>query len=153
MSRVVATIAVDDMGVDPLGVKEALVMAVEPLGGVQVLWMDIQEPEQLGLNGVAPPPPARPAPKPAKQQTRTQGGQAPSRGKPAPPQGGQAPADGSGGRRAPASMTACFTCARYSKSYGKDANGIFYWGTCANTGKFIYSLRDSCGVWKGKRQG
>lgn len=68
MSRVVATIAVDDMGVDPLGVKEALVMAVEPLGGVQVLWVDIQEPEQLGLNGVAPPPPARLVPRTGRAQ-------------------------------------------------------------------------------------
>ena len=68
MSRVVAAIAVDDMGVDSLGVKEALSMAVEPLGRVQVLWVEIQEPEQLGLEGVAPPPPAHPAPKTGRNQ-------------------------------------------------------------------------------------
>lgn len=49
MSRVLTTIAIDDFGVGPLGVKEALVMAVEHLGGVQGLSVEIQEAEQIKL--------------------------------------------------------------------------------------------------------
>lgn len=66
MSYVVATIAVDAMGVEPLGVKEALVMAVETLGRAQVLHVDVQEPEQLGIGGAAPP---RPAAKPRRDRS------------------------------------------------------------------------------------
>lgn len=57
MSRVLATIAIEDAAVEPLGVKEALVMAVEHLGGVQVLSVEIQEPEQIKLG--PPPKPSR----------------------------------------------------------------------------------------------
>lgn len=57
MSRVLTTIAIDDFGVGTLAAKEALVMAVEHLGGVQVLSVEIQEPEQIKLG--SPPKPSR----------------------------------------------------------------------------------------------
>lgn len=57
MSRVVAAIAIDDFGAGPQGAKEALVMAVEHLGGVQVLSVEVQEPEQIKLG--PPPKPSR----------------------------------------------------------------------------------------------
>ena len=49
MSCVLATIAIEDAVVDPLGAKEALVMAVEHLGNVQVLRVDVREPEQMSM--------------------------------------------------------------------------------------------------------
>ena len=49
MSSVVLTIAVDDLAAGPLGAKEAAVMALEPLGGVRVLRVEVREPEQLGF--------------------------------------------------------------------------------------------------------
>lgn len=51
MSYTVITVAIDDMTVDPLGVKEAAVMAPEPLGRAFVLQMETHEPEQLGKEG------------------------------------------------------------------------------------------------------
>lgn len=57
MSRVLTTIAIDDFGTGPQGAKEALVMAVEHLGGVQVLSVEVQELEQIKLG--PPPKPSR----------------------------------------------------------------------------------------------
>lgn len=50
MSRAVMTIAIDDLAVDLLGVKEALAMALEPLGAARVLNVEVHGPEQLGLD-------------------------------------------------------------------------------------------------------
>ena len=48
MSRLLITIAVDAAD-DPLGAKESAVMALEPLGGIQVLGVEEERPEQLSL--------------------------------------------------------------------------------------------------------
>ena len=49
MSRILLAIAIDDAATGPQGVKEAVAMALEPLGSVQVLRVKVQEPEQLGF--------------------------------------------------------------------------------------------------------
>lgn len=49
MSRIVVTLAVEDAAVGPLGVKEAVAMALEPLGGVRVLAVECREPEQIRM--------------------------------------------------------------------------------------------------------
>lgn len=52
MSRIIIMLAVDDVaGADPLGAKEAVAMALEPLGQVRVLRVDISEPEQMRIGG------------------------------------------------------------------------------------------------------
>lgn len=139
MSYVVATIAVDALGVEPLGVKEALVMVVETLGPVQVLQIDVQEPEQLGLDGVAPA-------KPARRQAAPQG-------KPAPPQSRQAPARTGSGHPVPLIGRICDSCGKFRESHGQDKDGNFYWGTCARTGKIVYELKERCRAWEGAGQG
>lgn len=125
MSCIFAHIAIDDARVEPLGVKEALAMALEHLGGVRVLSAELQEPEQLGMAG---------------------GAFAPPRPKPAPPSwGGQAPA-----RRSPQPQTAmacCYSCARYRSDRNRDAGGNLYWGTCGRTGKPVYDLKERCPAW------
>lgn len=129
MSRVLATIAIEDAAVEPLGVKEALVMAVEHLGGVQVLSVEVQEPEQLGMaGGTFAPPKPRPKSSPPK---------------PAP--SGQAPARSS--RRPQTAMECCFTCARYRSGQSRDADGNPYWGVCGRTGQPVYDLKNRCPAW------
>lgn len=49
MSCVLATVAIDDLAVEPLGVKEAVVMAVEYLGFVRVLRVEVREDEQMRM--------------------------------------------------------------------------------------------------------
>ena len=49
MSRVVATIAIEDFGAGPQGAKEALAMAVEHLGGGRVLEVKVLEEEQMRM--------------------------------------------------------------------------------------------------------
>ena len=49
MSRILLAVAIDDFAAGPQGVKEAVAMALEPLGSVQVLRIKVQEPEQLGF--------------------------------------------------------------------------------------------------------
>lgn len=50
MSRAILTIAVDDCNVEPLGVKEAVAMRLEPIGGrVRVLRVDYQGEEQISM--------------------------------------------------------------------------------------------------------
>ncbi len=49
MSRVLLAIAIDDFMDGPQGAKEAVAMALEGLGRVQVLRVKIQEEEQLRM--------------------------------------------------------------------------------------------------------
>ena len=127
MSSVVMAIAVDDMAAGPLGVKEAAVMALEPLGGVRVLWIEDHEPEQLGLAGLAPAQPPAPA-----------GGQALP---------GRVPAQQK--RRRPVAMASCLSCGCFWESHGQDERGKLYWGICRNTSKPVYELSARCAAWKG----
>lgn len=127
MSSVVMAIAVEDMAAGPLGVKEAAVMALEPLGNVRVLWVEDHEPEQLGLDGVAPARPPAPV-----------GGQAPAGRGPSQPK-----------RRRTEPMRCCNTCACFRESHGRDERGKLYWGTCRETGKPVYELKDRCRAWTG----
>ncbi len=49
MSFVVATVRIEDFGEGTLGVKEALAMRLEPLGGVRVLRVEVREEEQVSM--------------------------------------------------------------------------------------------------------
>ena len=49
MSLVVATVRIEDFGAGTLGVKEALAMRLEPLGGVRVLTVEVREEEQVSM--------------------------------------------------------------------------------------------------------
>lgn len=54
MSRLVLTLAVEDFWGNHLGDKEAVALALEPLGGqVRVLRVERQEAEQVSIGGVA----------------------------------------------------------------------------------------------------
>lgn len=128
MSCIFAHIAIDDAAVEPLGVKEAMVMALKHLGGVRVLSVELQEPEQMRMAGdtVAP---SRPKPKPAPS-----------------PRGGQAPA-----RRPPQPQTAmecCDSCGYFRLAKGWDLEGTPYWGICGRTRRPVYDLKDRCHAWE-----
>lgn len=136
MSDLLMSISVKDADIDPLGVKETIAMALEHLGMVRVLRVEVQEPEQLGLNGMAP---ARPA------------------ASPMPPPGGQAPAAGASaqpGRRAsrPIGWAACENCVNYQKEYSRDERGTPYWGRCRETGRLVYELKGQCRAWEGAKR-
>lgn len=49
MSCVYLRVAIEDARVGPQGVKEAVAMCLEPLGGVRVLEVKVREPEQIEL--------------------------------------------------------------------------------------------------------
>ena len=49
MSFVIATVRIEDFGAGTLGVKEALAMRLEPLGGVRVLRVEVREEEQVSM--------------------------------------------------------------------------------------------------------
>ena len=49
MSFVVATVRIEDFGEGTLGVKEALAMRLEPLGGVRVRRVEVREEEQVSM--------------------------------------------------------------------------------------------------------
>lgn len=125
MSDLHAHIVIKDAAVEPLGVKEALSMALEHLGGVRVLEIQLQEPEQLSMMGGTKKPPRAKCP-------------------PAAPSG-QAPARSS--RRPQTAMECCFNCARYRSDRNQDAGGNWYWGTCGRTGQPVYDLKNRCGAW------
>lgn len=127
MSDLFAYIAIDDARVEPLGVKEALAMALEHLGGVRVLSVELQEPEQLGMGGGAFTQ-SKPKPKPAP-----------------PSRGGQAPA-----RRSPRPQTVmacCNSCGHFRSARGWDLKGNPYWGTCGRTGRLVGDLKENCPAW------
>lgn len=120
--------------IDPLGAKEALVMAVEPLGIVREVRVEVHEPEQLVMDGAAPARPAAP---------------------PTAPRGGQAPSDHRTGRKkpyAPRQLEACANCAQYRALPGWDNAGQGFFGKCAATGKPVYKLLggEGCRAWRRK---
>lgn len=138
MSCVLVTFAIENAAVDPLGAKEALVMAVEHLGDVQVLRVDAREPEQLSIGGKAPEQgtapaasPHRPAPVPSGRQANA----APSR------------LESRGLRPSRVNMACCLNCEFYRKESGLDEAGKFRWGVCRLTGRSVRELRDQCGSW------
>lgn len=135
MSYAVMTVAVDDMMVDPMGVKEAAVMALEPLGRAFVLRVETYEPEQLGLEGIVPARP--PAPRTSPERAKSQGGQAPAASVPAKPS-----------RKAPTAIVGCRTCAHFREEHGWDESRQGYWGQCEKTGERVYKLWAQCGAWK-----
>lgn len=51
MSCVLAAVSIEDFGVEPQGVKEALAMRLEPLGRVRVLRVKVLEEEQMKMGG------------------------------------------------------------------------------------------------------
>ena len=135
MSYMRVMLGVEDADVGPQGAKEAVAMAVEPLGAVRVLWVEVNEPEQLGLDGTALPRPAHPS-----------GNQARSA-----PSGGQAQTGRRIGRPrpyAPEQIEACFNCAQYRKLPGWDDAKQGFYGRCAATGKPVYTLGGRCGAWR-----
>ena len=131
MSGALIHIAVDDLAVEPLGVKEAVVMALEHLGGVRVLEIQLQEPKQTRMVGGAFAP--------SNSRPRT-GPKSPS-----PPPSGQAPVRSS--RRPQTAMECCFNCACYRSDQNRDADGNPYWGVCGRTGRPVYDLKNRCGAW------
>ena len=140
MSCVVATIAVEDMGADPLGVKEALAMAVERLGGVRVLAVEIQEPEQMKMKGAAS---ARPAEPPRRTERAAPGGQAPA-----------APTSGRLKPYVPAKEVCCLYCGDFRPAWeGHGTPGQLCYGTCRFTGEPVHNLADRCAAWKEKPKG
>ena len=124
MSSLLLTIAVEDAAVDAQGAKECAAMALEGLGRARVLRVEEQEPEQLGIGGVAPPAPRRTAPPQGRQPSPR-----PTRPKSRP-------------------LASCYTCTHYRPSHGQDERGTLYWGLCANSGKPVYRLIDQCEAWR-----
>lgn len=125
MSRLLLVVAIDDAAVGPQGAKEAVAMALEPLGGVQVLRVKMYEPEQMRMEGgTFDPPKSKPAP-------ATRSGQAPARSLSQPP----------------APMECCFSCGCYRSGRGQDYSGKSYWGTCGRTGQPVYDLKSRCAGW------
>lgn len=134
MNRFLLSIAVEDAAVDALGAKECAVMALEAAGmaGARVLRVEVQEPEQLAMEGVAPDRSTQPKP-PAPRRT-------------APPRGTQSTGRPTRPKSRP--LASCYTCAHYRPSHGQDERGTLYWGLCANSGKPVYRLIDQCEAWR-----
>lgn len=132
MSYLLLALAVEDANVAPQGVKEAVAMALEQLGGaVRVLQVDVWEPEQMSMTGgTARTPHSVPA-------------QAPARTAPA----GQASARAKGHASPQTVMECCYTCACYSSEPGRDETGCQFWGICGRTGRPVYDLKKRCGGW------
>lgn len=135
MSGALLTIAVDDLAVELLGVKEAAVMALEHLGGVRVLAVEVREDEQLGLAGMHPARPAAPPSCPRRDDGQAQSSVA-----------------GHTKRSVPKRATGCFNCAHYQKDPGWDDARQGFYGRCAKSGRRVYKLFDLCGKWTDERQ-
>ena len=53
VSRIIVTLAVDDVvGADPLGIKETVAMALEPLGQVRVLRVETAMDQQMRMDAL-----------------------------------------------------------------------------------------------------
>ena len=135
MSVCYAHIAIDDFGAGPQGAKEALVMAVEHLGGVRVLSMELREAEQMRMDGAAPASPAAPPVRSKGKDGQARDGAA-SRPK----------------RSAPNRAIGCFNCAHYRKTPGWDGAGQAFYGWCALSDPRVYKLFDLCRGWVDKAQ-
>lgn len=126
MRRVVMAVEMDDPLEDPLGLKEAAVMAMEHLGGrTRVTVVRVLGDEQLAIAGVTPGRPA-PAGKPAR------GGQAPARPKP----------------RAAEKMECCLDCAHFRKEPRRDSAGALLWGVCQRDGRWLDEANKRCAAWE-----
>jgi hypothetical protein len=132
MSFVVATVRIEDFGAGTLGVKEALAMRLEPLGGVRVVDVQTMGGEQMQIPGTdrrqAPPPHPGPAPAPAA------GGQSRVRARP----------------RAGTAMECCLSCAHFQMKQGWDADEKLRWGDCVHTGKPLHEINKRCDAWAAK---
>lgn len=129
MSLTLMTFAVEDAAVDPLGAKEAVAMAVEHLGWVRVLAVEVREDEQLALDGTTP---ARAVALPGCRGDS--GGQDQD-------SKGRWPAHGPSRR-----LIVCANCAHYRQDPGWDDAGQAFYGRCAKNGKPVYRLFDQCGA-------
>ena len=124
MSRTVMTVEMDDPLMEPLGLKEAAVMALEPLGGrVRVTLVQTAGGEQMTMAGAAPARPSRPGPAP--------GGQAPTRPRP----------------RVPAGLGCCLDCAHFREEHGRDSAGKLLWGVCRRSGRWLDEANKRCAAW------
>ncbi|MDE6588795.1 MAG: hypothetical protein K2K53_00320 [Oscillospiraceae bacterium] len=135
MSYTVITAAIDDMAVDPLGVKEAVAMALEPLGRAHVLQVEAREPEQMRIEGVVHARP--PAPRTSAGRDKLPDRQAPTASAPSRP-----------GRSGDSDLVGCCTCACFCREPGWDEKRQGYWGRCGKTGRRVYKLWAQCGAWK-----
>lgn len=115
-----------------IGIKEAIAMDVEKYGDVQVLRVDILEPEQMALDGVVPEQRTAPAPVPP-------GGRAQPASSEPEPCGPRRPRQ--------VSMACCLNCECYRQEAGVDEGGKFRWGVCRLTGRAVRNLKDQCGSW------
>lgn len=129
MTRVLMYVAVDGVTADLLGIKEAASMLLEPLGVVHVLQVDVQGPEQMRMDGVAP-----------AQQTAAPAGQALPPSMSVPPQ-----------KKGRQPMACCLNCYHYQQGSSRDEAGKLYWGKCLCTGEPVYCLREQCAGWKEQR--
>ena len=134
MSRALITLAVEDAAEDPMGAKETVAMALEHLGGVRVLRVEVQTPEQQRIDGVIPS--RRTAPPPAIE----------NRG------GGQARSCAAKDLTQCTStrIMACCNCALYRQDPGWDGGKIAFYGRCLKNGRAVYRLFDLCRAWEGQ---
>lgn len=130
MTRTVMTVELDDPLNDELGLKEAAVMALEPLGGrVRVTVVRTIGEEQLTMAGAVPERPSRPGPgrKPATS------GQAPTRPRP----------------RVPAGLGCCLDCAHFREEHRRGGDGTLLWGVCRRDGRWRAEANKRCDAWAG----
>lgn len=117
MSSAVLTVVAGNVAGDALGVKEAVAMALEHLGGVRVTQVRIVEDEQLSINS-------------AKGTA-----------------GGAAKPQSAAHRKPAVYIDCCCTCVRFAEERGADERGKLYWGICKRTGKPVYDMKNRCGAW------
>lgn len=130
MTRTVMTVEMDDPLMEPLGLKEAAVMALEPLGGrVRVTVVRTIGEEQLTMAGAELERPSRPEPgrKPATS------GQAPARARP----------------RVPSGLGCCLDCAHFREEHWRGGDGTLLWGVCRRDGRWLAEANKRCAAWAG----
>ena len=130
MTRTVMTVEMDDPLMEPLGLKEAAVMALEPLGGEKRgrAARRVGE-EQLAMAGAEMERPSRPEPgrKPATS------GQAPARARP----------------RVPSGLGCCLDCAHFREEHWRGGVGTLLWGVCRRDGRWLAEANKRCAAWAG----
>lgn len=126
MTRVVMTFDLPD--VDAVeGVKELASMALEHLGGVRVVDVQVFGARQMGLAGAAPPKAA--AARSVKRPDAV--GQAPVQPRP----------------RADVTIDCCLSCAHFQMAQNRDGSGRVKWGVCKVTGRDLDEVNKRCGAW------
>lgn len=124
MRRTVMTVEMDDPLRDELGLKEAALMALEPLGGrIRVTVVRTVGDEQMSMAGMAPKHSGQPAPV----------GQAPARPKP----------------RVPTGLGCCLDCTHFRYEPGRDEAGKLLWGVCRFHGRPLRDANKRCNAWAG----